>query len=152
MAAAAAAVAFWAAKAAAVGLRPFVVRGYLTLVMVGAMSMAAAAAAADPPRGEVAALLVIEAAVRRWGGSMDINLVLLLLWLTKEAAADEMGGRPTRPPVLAVVAATSSQSRDRRGLPTLPLRMGGVAPVPVAPDVLISFCQSCSHTRLPASM
>ena len=75
--------------------------------------------------------------------------LLLLALFVLLPASDEIGGRPTRPGVVG--GATSSQSLDRLGLPTFPLRIGGVAPVPV-PDDLTSFCQSCSQTKLPASM
>lgn len=50
-----------------------------------------------------------------------------------------LGGRPSRGP---------SQSRDLLGLPTFPLRRGGVG----VGAVFTSLCQSCSHTKLPANM
>lgn len=80
---------------------------------------------------------------------LALFVMLLLLLLLLLPANDDIGGRPTRPAVVG--GATSSQSRDLRGRPTLPFRIGGVAPVPV-PEVLTSFCQSCSHTKLPANM
>lgn len=52
------------------------------------------------------------------------------------------GGRPKR--------GATSQSRDRLGLPTFPLRTGGVALFTV--DVFINLCQSCSHTKVPFIM
>lgn len=53
------------------------------------------------------------------------------------------GGRPKR--------GATSQSLDLRGLPTFPLRTGGVL-VLVADDDFNSLCQSCSQTKLPANM
>lgn len=122
---------------------------------------AAAAAAFGPgflpfvARGFV--LVNSAAEANRFAGDMlcgvtrdTLLLLLLFVLIFDDVATDDdnaIGGRPKR-----TLGVASSQSRDRRGLPTLPFRTGAVAPVAFAAELLINFCQSCSHTKLPASM